>query len=109
MKSKKSENFATYPPSRLRIGLRRAAVLVFAWALILSYVGSYYRLSRRGMREAVDYGSPSFLYISAEECARPENDARHYARAILYAPLNWLDRKVFGVPGPNACLMRLSG
>jgi hypothetical protein len=82
--------------------------VVFA-ALVFSYVGSYYRLSRRGMREATEYGMPDFLYVPAEEAAENEGLQRHTALILWYAPLNWLDRKLLGSPGPTTCFLRLSG
>ncbi len=79
---------------------------------LLAYVGSYHRLSRRGVREAQEYGFPGFLYIPGAEAATSGNLMRHYALATFYAPLNWIDQAIFGAPSPvwTMCIMwHLSG
>lgn len=79
-------------------------------ALAFSYVGSYYRLSRRGMREAGEYGLSGFLYVPFRQAAATEDLSRHLVLSVVYAPLNWLDRRLYGTPGPVICIMwRLSG
>jgi hypothetical protein len=80
-------------------------VLVAVAALASSYVGSYYRLSRQGMREAAEFGIPGFLYVPFREAAATEDLSRHHALAVVYAPLNWLDRRIFGAPGPTVCII----
>lgn len=81
--------------SRLRL------LVVCALAVLLAaYVGSYYHLSRRGMREAREYNMQGFLYVPADEVFKTRDLSGHYRRARLYAPLNWLDRTLFGGPGP---------
>jgi hypothetical protein len=84
--------------------------LVAVAALAFSYIGSYYRLSRRGMHEAAEFGVPGFLYVAFREAAATEDLSRHLALAVVYAPLNWLDQRIFGAPAPVVCIMwRLSG
>ena len=80
-------------------------------ALIVAilYVGSYYSLSRRGMREAPVYGICGFLYVSFDEANRARDLSRHYWLSILFAPINWLDHLISGADGPTMCLLRLSG
>jgi hypothetical protein len=57
-----------------RWSLQAQILAVAALAVALAYVGSYYRLSRRGMREAKLYGIPGFLYVPVEEViARPHD------------------------------------
>lgn len=93
-----------------RSTIRRMMIAVTFTAVAMSYVSSYYGLSRRGMREAVDYGIPGFLYVPVEEAAKHEDLSWHYALMIFYAPLNCLDRSLFGAPAPAICVMwRLSG
>jgi hypothetical protein len=95
---------------RVRFKIRQMMVAVALAAVVMSYVASYYRLSRRGMREAAEYGIPGFLYVPLKEAAEHEDLSRHYVLMSYYAPLNWLDRKVLGAPGPTICIMwRLSG
>ncbi len=96
--------------TRLGFTIRRMMLIVALTALVLSYFGSYYRLSRRGMHEAAELKLAGFLYVPFKEAAEREDLTRHYALMALYAPLNWLDRAVFGTPGPTTCIMRrLSG
>jgi hypothetical protein len=38
-------------------------LIVALAALVFAYAGSYYRLSRRGIREATMYGVSGFLYV----------------------------------------------
>jgi hypothetical protein len=94
---------------RVRFTIRRMMLIVALAALVFSYVGSYYRLSRRGMREAALCNMPGFCYVPYLEAPECENVSRHYALVIWYAPLNWLDRTLLGTPGPSICFMRLSG
>ncbi len=85
-------------------------VVVAIAAFGFAYVGDYYHLSRRGMREAAEYGIPGFLYVPVREAAATEDLGRHYELATLYAPLNWVDRAIFETPSPVICIMwRLSG
>jgi hypothetical protein len=83
--------------SRFRLWFLVTSVL--AVPLVL-YVQSYYRLSRRGMREAREYHMEGFLYVPADEVLRTRDLSRHYALALLYAPANLLDETLFGAPGP---------
>src|SRR5262245_33369548 len=94
----------------VRFTIRRMLLIVALTAVVMSYVGSYYRLSRRGMREAPQDGIPGFLYIPVDEAAEHHDLSRHYALMTFYAPMNWLDRILVGAPGPTICIMwRLSG
>jgi hypothetical protein len=98
------------PNRRLQISMRRLVVLVGLSSLLLVYVESYRRLSHRGMREAQEFGIAGFLYVPFAEAAASEDLTRHYALATFYAPLNWIDRAIFGAPSPYVCIMwRLSG
>jgi hypothetical protein len=78
-------------------------------AVLTAYFVSYYRLSRRGMREAAESGVPGLLYVSAEEATGTRGLLMHSTFILLYAPLNWVDHKFLGTPGPTTCFMRLSG
>ena len=94
----------------VRFSIRRMMLTVALAALVFSYVGSYYRLSRRGMREAALYNIAGFLYVSYLEAAGHEDLSRHYALMTWYAPLNWLDRTLLETTRPTICIMwRLSG
>ncbi len=83
-------------------GRRRWRLLILATvlALLATYVGSYYHLSRRGMREAKAYRMKGFLYVSAEEALAEKDLSRHSSLAKLYAPLNCVDQKLLGAEGP---------
>jgi len=84
--------------SRFRLGLLLA--LVVGLLLLVPYVGTYYHLSRRGMQEARAYHLAGFLYVPADEVFATRDLSRHSFRVRLYAPLNWLDRTLFGGDGP---------
>jgi hypothetical protein len=83
--------------SRFRLRLLAASALAL---LLVPYVGSYYHLSRRGMREAKEYNMKGFLYVPANEVFETGDLSEHDFRMRLYAPLNWLDRTLFGGDGP---------
>lgn len=102
--------------AHFRASLRTYMVLVAMLSLALAYVGSYYRLSRRGMSEAQVYGIPGFVYVPADEVIASVPNAafsqamlRHQRLYWFFVPLNWLDRSLFGGKHPACCLMRLSG
>ena len=65
------------------------------------YVGSYCRLSREGMREAKEFELEGFLYVPFDEAAATEDLTKHHQLASFYAPLNWIDRTIFGADGPT--------
>jgi hypothetical protein len=110
MRDRLAPQVAALRTRRLRVSLRGLIKLVALSGLLLAYIGSYHRLSRRGMREAPEYGISGFLYVPVAEAAASEDLSRHHALAIFYAPLNWIDRAAFGAPGPCDCIMwRLSG
>lgn len=94
---------------RFQTGTRGLIAAVALSALLFAYVESYRRLSRRGVREAADYGIAGFLYVPCADAAADKNLDRHYALTLFYAPLNAVDRALFGGPAPCVCLMRLSG
>ncbi|AGA24738.1 hypothetical protein Sinac_0290 [Singulisphaera acidiphila DSM 18658] len=95
---------------RLKISLRRLIGIVIVCSLMFTYAGSYYRLSRRGMHQAQEFGLPGFLYVPFEDAAASENLTWHYTLATFYAPINWIDRAVFGAPSPWISITwRLSG
>jgi hypothetical protein len=76
-------------------------VAVILAALALSYVSSYYHLSRRGMREASIYGIDGFFYVPFSEITAKIKAgefpfSKNYALRRWYAPLNWIDRMLFG-------------
>jgi hypothetical protein len=68
--------------------------------LLFAYVGTYYRLSRRGMHEAEEYGSDFFLYTPTDEVFATKDLTWHHRLAIFFGPANWVDQTVFGGPEP---------
>lgn len=79
-------------------------VLIFS--VLASYVGSYYRLSRRGMAEAAAVlEAEGFFYVPLDELFASRDLTRHSWLTTLYAPLNWIDRKLFGGDGPAGGIM----
>jgi len=93
----------------LQFTIRQIMLTAVVTAVLTAYFGSHYRLSRRGIREAPEFGIVGFLYVPVQIVTEDRGLSTHYALMILYAPLNWLDHKIFGAPGPTICLMRLSG
>jgi hypothetical protein len=95
------------PGSAPEVGTPRASrwpgllALAAVLALFDGYVGSYYHLSRRGMREAKVYGMKGFLYVPAQQPFAERDLSRHDTLARLYAPLNLVDRALFGADGPG--------
>jgi hypothetical protein len=81
--------------------LWRSLVWAIGLALFAAYVGSYYHLSRQGMREAKLYGMKGFLYVPVAEALAEKDLSRHHALARFYAPLNWVDQALFGSDGPG--------
>jgi hypothetical protein len=98
---------------RFRYQLRTLIVAVAGMSLAFAYGSAYYRLSRRGIREASAVGLPGFLYVPLQEAAASEDLTRHYRLATFYAPANWIDQHLFGDrlrKSPIICIMwRLSG
>ncbi len=76
--------------------LRTLLIGVLLASLLASYVGTYYRLSRRGVAES---GEP-FFYVPVNEILGPEDFWRHRWRVLFFAPANQIDRHVFGGPEP---------
>jgi hypothetical protein len=96
-----------WPISRLRWG--RILALLVLLPLLLAYVGSYYYLSRRGIREAEKMHFHGFLYVPMEEVLETEDLSQHYKLATFYSPLNWMDQTFFGGQKPvQSILFRLS-
>ena len=85
---------------RFRCRVRTLIVTIAGLSLVFAYVGSYHRLSRRGLREASVYGSPAFFYVPWEEAIASRDLSRHYRLAAFYAPVNWVDRTLLGGPYP---------
>lgn len=76
------------------------------------YLGCYYHLSRRGIQEAKKYGSPGFLYIPWDDLIGIQDDkildqslSKHSIRVQIFAPLNFIDRKLFQTMGPVRGIM----
>jgi hypothetical protein len=90
--------------SRFQISLRALMVLCIVLGLLFAYVGSCYRLSRRGMREAEEIKLEGFFYIPIADAAAG-HDRRHYWLMVFFAPANWVDQRVFGAPGPASSVM----
>src|SRR5438874_8539220 len=88
-----------WPKIRLRWG--RILALFVLLPLLLAYVGSYWYLSRRGIREAKTYNMFGFLYVSMKE----GDFSQHERLARFYAPANWVDRTFFHGEGPMLCIL----
>jgi hypothetical protein len=74
----------------MRRWAQRHPLLTACLALLLfAYVGSYFRLSRRGFAEAERSGMSGFHYFTAEHT--DEWRLKQHACAVLFAPLNKID------------------
>jgi hypothetical protein len=82
---------------RVRFTIRRMMIIVALAALVFAYAGSYYRLSRRGMREAAMYNVSGFLYVQMFHRTRmmtpnhPHRRCSGLAREMRYLPKEPLD------------------
>ena len=85
---------------KLQFSLRLMLVLCVVFGFLFAYSGSYYRISRRGMREAEETGLAGFLYVPFEDAAESKDLRGHRQLEIFFGPANWVDRKVFGGPDP---------
>jgi hypothetical protein len=93
----------------LRVRVRTMIVAVAACSLLFAYVGSYYRLSRRGLREMARYDPDEFLYIPMAEATRTNDLTEHYRLMWIYAPANFLDRHLFRGKRPLNLTVRRGG
>lgn len=99
---------------RVRFTVRSAMIGVALCALVTAYIGSYYRLRQRGLREAPTYGIPGFLYVPVDELFggptgwSKQAYARNRRLALVYVPLNAIDRAIFGCPPPLINVLRLA-
>jgi hypothetical protein len=67
-------------------------------AVVMAYIGSYYRWSRRGMIEAKRFMlNPEFLHVRTAKTVNPDGLSPHRRLSFIYAPLNWVDRTLFGI------------
>ena len=92
-----------------QFSLRTLLIGIVLLAIPMSYVGSYYRLSRRGIREAQANGEQGFLYVPIDEAVATEDLTLHNRLMVFYAPLNWVDCEFFGGMSPiRGVIWRLS-
>lgn len=73
--------------------------------LFAAYVATYVTLRNRSLREMGKFGADSFLYDSADTVFRTHDMSDHNFRRLLFAPANYVDRKLFGGPSPVICIM----
>lgn len=94
---------ATARPSwKPQFTLRLMLFLCVVFGLLFAYAGSYYRLSRRGMREATEYDMEGFFYAPSDDIFATHDMTQHFRLMIFYAPANWIDQTLFNAPGPSA-------
>ena len=91
---------------RFSFGLKSAVAALLVFWILSAYVGSYYRLSRRGMRDAERYHGICFMYVPLEAFGTSDRDTEaHYRMQDFYDPLNWIDVHLFGgMPSHNGTL-----
>jgi|GEM_PF-6580042 len=81
--------------------------------MLVLYVGAYGWLRSRGLRESEEYGMAGFCYVSLhdlEQDTDPDEIMRvHRLRLVFFAPINWLDVKLFRGPAPvDGGILKLS-
>lgn len=84
-------------------------VAITLLSVVMAHAGAYYRLSRRGIKEAADYELKGFFYVSADEVMTSQDLSTQRRWCLFFAPANWVDQLVFGGPPPIESIMfRLS-
>lgn len=86
---------------RFQFSLRTLLTSVVLVTLLASYINSYYRLSRRGMKEAAEVEMEGFFYVTMDEMVdsiRRGERSSHYPLRILFLPANSIDHLIFGSP-----------
>lgn len=73
--------------------------------LFAAYVATYVTLRNRSLREMGKFGVDGLLYDSADTVFRTHDMSDHNFRRLLFAPANYVDRKLFGGPGPVICFL----
>lgn len=72
--------------------VRKRKKLVLAIALLVTNVGTYCWLSRRGYAQADQYRMIGFYYFPPEDTAAWR--FKHYSCVLLFSPLNWMDQRL---------------
>ncbi len=93
----------------MRFTVRRLMLVVAAWALDLRLCRQLLSSLSRSMSEGAEFGLTGIVYVPFREHLGGELLARHDFLCMVYAPLNWLDQRIFGAPPPMNCFLRLSG
>ena len=83
-----------------RFRLRKMFVAITLLSVAMAYTGAYFRLSRRGIKEAADCGLSGFFYVSADEVMTSQDLSTQRRWCLFFAPANWVDQLVFGGPLP---------
>ena len=90
-------------------GLRlKRAMLALLTAFLVLYMASYHYLSRRGMAEAKRVGTRLIFYVPLREALTGQDSpayVTHHRLRILYSPINYVDRVLFGGPDPVRHIM----
>lgn len=84
--------------------------LTIVLAVLVAYVTSYCVISHRGVKDAAAEGRPAFFYVSSDQYySSPTGRELHFRLLLLYAPLNWIDRTIFGgVPAARGGIRKLT-
>ncbi|MCE9544214.1 MAG: hypothetical protein K8T25_01630 [Planctomycetia bacterium] len=90
---------------RFRFRLITLFVAIAIATVVALYAGSYYHLSRRGLREAKVSGLPGFLYVPTAEAVATHDLSTHHFLYWFYAPANWVDREFFGGEYPVGSIL----
>ena len=82
-----------------QFSLRTLLLSAVVVSLLSSYIGCYYRLSRRGMEEARQAEIEGFFYVPIDEViAAGGVTPKHCLLLLLFSPANAIDHLLFGTP-----------
>lgn len=73
--------------------------------LFAAYVATYVTLRNRSLREMKEMNSDGLLYDSTERVFRTHDMSVHNFRRVLFEPINYVDRTLFGGPFPVSCFL----
>ena len=85
--------------------LRRWIWVAMVSFVVAIYVGSYITLRTRSIAEASPLNFEGFLYVPLNDVMASHDLSTHYFLSYVFAPLNYVDRALFGGPGPVRCIL----
>jgi hypothetical protein len=91
----------------------RPTFVILGLLLVTLYIGADCHLRSRGLAEAKKYHGEGLLCVSWDDLFQDVEEAQfddkmrnHFDRAMVFAPVNWIDRTFCGGQGPVSGFMR---